>query len=108
DAARLRTIAPDSFLGPAELIEFAGPQRRLSDCEKLVELRRRHPRAGEHGMRLAAMMDLMLEQMHQETIAPFGLHRNVAIDSHDVVETFRRQRITENDQSLVNGGLGRL
>src|SRR5271154_1007418 len=65
----LRTIAPNTLLCPTKLSEFVGPKRRLFDGEELVELRRRHGCARQHRMGLPAMVDLMLEQVHQQAIA---------------------------------------
>ena len=56
-------LLPNTRLGPAELGEFGRAQRRLCDREELVELWRCHRRAAEHCVRLAAMVDLVLEQM---------------------------------------------
>src|SRR5947208_2103814 len=53
-------------------------------------------------------MDLVLEQMHEQAVAPFGLHPRVAIDTHDAVQQRRRQRIADGDQALVGGGLSTL
>ena len=61
-------LPPDCRLGPAEFVELGGAQRRLGDREELVELRRRCSGAAEHRVRLAAMMDLMLEQVQQKAI----------------------------------------
>src|SRR4051812_36825924 len=56
-------------------------------------------------MRLAAMVDLVLKQMHQQPVAAFALHPRVAVDPYDIVEPVRRQRIAEPDQALVHRGL---
>jgi hypothetical protein len=44
--------------------EIPGAQLGILRQKKLVELRRRHRRAGEHGVHLAAVVDVVLEQMH--------------------------------------------
>ena len=52
----------------------------LSTAEKFIKLRRCHPGTGEHGMHLAAMMDLVLEQMQQQSDTAIALHRCLAQD----------------------------
>ncbi len=59
-------------------------------------------------MRLSTVMDLMLKQVHQQSVAALGLHAGVSVDPDEAVEQLRRQRITEREQALVHGGLGRL
>jgi len=54
------------------------------------------------------MMDLVLEEMHEQAVAPFGLYPRIAIDPHDVVEEQGRQRIAGCDQALVDSSLGTL
>ena len=100
-------IAPDRRLGPSKMFELIGPKWRLAGRKEFIELRRRDARAGQHGMRLAAMMDIMLEQMHEQSVAPLGLHFRVAVDFHDVVEACGRQRIAHRHQPPVDRGLRR-
>jgi hypothetical protein len=71
---QLRGLAPYLCLCPSKLSEFGRAQRRLRSREEFVKLWRWHRGAAEHRMRLAAMMDLVLEQMQQETIGTFQLH----------------------------------
>ncbi len=54
------------------------------------------------------MMDLVLEEMHEQAVAPFALYPWIAIDPHDVVEEEGRQRIADCDQALVDGSLSKL
>ncbi len=54
---------PDGLFGPAELGEFGLSQGALADGEELVELWRLFDRAGQHGVRLSPVMDLMLKEM---------------------------------------------
>ena len=56
-------------------------------------------------MRLPAMMDLVLEEMHQETVASLGLDACTAIDPHGAVKLVGHQRIAMSDQTLVDFGL---
>src|SRR3954447_5659145 len=51
------------------------------------------------------MMNLMLEQMHEQPVATFGLHAGVAIDPHETVEKLGRQSIADGNQALVDRGL---
>ena len=48
------------------------------------------------------MVDLVLEQMHEQAVAPFGLHPRIAINPHDAAKEVRRQRIADSDQALVD------
>ena len=57
---------PASGLGKAERPQFIAPQMLLAGQEELVELRRCNPAPGQHGMGLAAMMDLVLEKMLEQ------------------------------------------
>lgn len=96
---------PHCLLSPAEFAEFFCPQMRLIDREELIELGRLDRCSGEHAVCLPSMMDLMLKQMHQKTIAPFGLYPRIAIDSHHFVETVRGQTLADGDEPPVNCGL---
>ncbi len=51
------------------------------------------------------MVDLVLEEMHEQAVAPFGLYPRVAIDPHDAAKEIRRQRIADCDQALVDSSL---
>src|ERR1700688_5292621 len=99
-ARRLRP--PHGLLSPTEVAEFPCPQRRLIDREELIQLGRLDGRSGEHAMCLPPMMDLMLKQMHQQTIATFGLYPRVAIEFHHFVEAVRGQTLADIDETLVN------
>src|SRR4029077_9628695 len=104
-AARLSPawiIVPHSVFTPAEALELGLPERRFRDREELIELRRRDGRSGEHRMGLASMVGLMLKKMHQQAVAPFGLHPRLAIDPHDAVEQLWRQCIAHRDQAAVD------
>ncbi|MFC7610103.1 hypothetical protein [Teichococcus aestuarii] len=48
---RAEALAPHRLLAPAQRGELRRPQRRLPGGEELVELRRRHAGAAQHGMR---------------------------------------------------------
>src|ERR1700751_1810575 len=96
---------PDRLLAPAEIVELSGPERRLAGGKELVELRRRDARCREHGMGLAAMVDIMLEEMHQEAIAPLRLHAGVAIDPHGAGKTIRRQCLANRNQAPIDRSL---
>src|SRR5262249_37294041 len=95
--ARLRNqtlaVTPHRRLCPAERCELGRSQWCLGHGEELVELRRRNRCRRQHRMRLTAMMDLVLEEMHQQTIASFGLHPCFAIDPHGGLELVNSQRI---------------
>lgn len=59
-------------------------------------------------MCLPTMVDLVLEEMHEQAVAPFGLYARIAIDSHDAAKEFGRQGIADCDQALVDGSLSTL
>jgi hypothetical protein len=42
-------------------------------------------------VRLSAVMDLMLKQMHEQSVAAFRLDARVAVDPDKAVEKLRRQ-----------------
>jgi hypothetical protein len=54
------------------------------------------------------MVDLVLEEMHEQAVPPFGLYLRIAIDPHNAAEELRRQRIADCDQALVDSGLSTL
>ncbi len=60
---------PHGFFGPTKTVELGGPKRCLCR-KKLVELRRFDGCCGEHGVCLPAMVDLVLEEMHEQAVAP--------------------------------------
>ena len=59
-------------------------------------------------MCLPTMVDLVLEEMHEQAVAPLGLHQRITIDPHDVAKEVRRQRIDDCDQALVTSSLSTL
>src|SRR5262249_21746403 len=91
----------------SELLELAGAKRRFFCRKELIELRRLDARARQHGVRLPAMMDIMLKQMHEQPIAPLTLHFRAAVDLHDVIEASARQRVADRYQAPVDRGLSR-
>jgi hypothetical protein len=82
----MTTRAPDRLFRRAELGELACAQRGFVGAEELVELRRRDARAGEHRVRLAAMVDLVLEQMREEPRDGLRLHAHAAHDGDGLLE----------------------
>src|ERR1700733_3064442 len=82
--ADLRT--PDQRFGVAELGELRRAKMRFIGAEKFVERRWRDRRAREHRVNLAAMMDLMFEQMREQARdglvidTPAPLHRDLRIE----------------------------
>src|ERR1700733_1656196 len=57
-------------------------------------------------MFLPAMVNLVLEEMHEQAVAAFGLNPRVAIDPHGAAEEGRRQRVADSDQAVVDCSLG--
>jgi hypothetical protein len=57
---------------------------------------------------LPTMVDLVLEEMHEQAVAPFGLYLRIAIDPHNAAKELRRQRIADCDQAFVDSGLSTL
>ena len=60
---------------------------------------------GEHAMGLPPVMDLMLKQMHQQAVTPFGLHPGIAIDAHHLAEAVRGQVLADGDKPPIDGRL---
>ena len=76
---RAISLPPNRCLGRSKLVEFDPAQRCLCDREEFVELWRRRRRAAEHLVRLATMMDLVLEQMQQKAVRTLLLHACAAV-----------------------------
>ena len=93
-------------LGPSKLGELGGAQWRLGDREELVELRRWYGSAAEHRVRLAAMMDLVLEQVQQKAVGPLRLHARAAVHMDDPIWPGFVQRLAPGDQSAIDRRLG--
>ena len=72
---------------------------------ELVELRRLHARADEHGMGLAAMMDLVLEQVQEQPVAALGLDARIPVQSHSGAERLLRQGLADGNQPPIDGRL---
>jgi hypothetical protein len=47
----------------------------------------------------------VLEEMHEEAVAPFDLDTWITIDPHDAVKEIWRQAVTDRDQALVDSRL---
>jgi hypothetical protein len=48
------------------------------------------------------MVDLVLEEMHEQAVAPFGLYPRIAIDPRNATEELRRQRIADCNQARLS------
>ena len=90
--------------GPPQFGKILGPQVRLTGAEKLVQLRWLDRGAAEHGVNLAAMMDLVLKQMGQQAQATVML-RGVTGDGHDFAEVGVAHLLAIGDQPAVDVGL---
>lgn len=82
--------------------EIIGPNPGVEIEEIFIELRRLHDRAGEHGVRLTAMMNLMGEEVKQQIAAEFGKNSGAAA----VRRNLHPQRliglaIAQRDQLLI-------
>jgi hypothetical protein len=49
------------------------------------------------------MMDLVLKQMHQQAVAPFGLYPRVTVDANLFAETVGGQILAYLDETPVDG-----
>jgi hypothetical protein len=76
-----RSRGPDFAFLEAERGEIHGPQGRILGHEILVELGRWLGRAGQHGVGLAAVMDLVLEEVEENPVRPFHLDVPRTMDS---------------------------
>src|SRR5215212_2998780 len=77
--------APNPLLRPAQLRELRRAQRRLTRREKLIQLGRAYRRAAQHGVGLAAMMHLVLEQMQEQAVHPLALDGGAAMHGDDAL-----------------------
>ena len=89
ESSRARELVHDSSSPDLRLVEperrqLTGPQRRIAREQELVELRRRDAGAREHGVRLAAVVDLVHEEMRQRAVDTLAeMHAAAAIE-HDL------------------------
>ena len=75
--------------------------------EELVELRRGDGGAGEHGVGLAAVVDLVLEEVGEEGVDALGDDALVAaVDRDAAVEVGGGEAVAEGGEAAVGGGLG--
>jgi hypothetical protein len=58
-------------------------------------------------VRLAAMVDLVLEQVQQKAVGPFRLHARAAVHMDDPIRPDFVQRLAPGDQSTIDRRLGR-
>ena len=72
--------------------------------EELVELRRRDACAGEHGVGLSAVVDLVLEEMGEDGVDPLG-DRPAAVGRNPAVEVGAREPVAEGDEPGVGRAL---
>ena len=80
---------------------------RLARHQELVELRRLDVGAGEHGVRLAAVVHLVLQQVGDDMAAALALDAAVAaLEGDDVVERRFVQRADVLDEAGIGGRLG--
>ena len=105
--AQLRR-SPHRFFGPTKIVELVGSQRGFRDRKELVELRGADDCCGEHCVCLPTMVDLVLEEMHEQAVASFGLYLRITIDPYNAAKELRRQRIADCDQAFVDSGLSTL
>src|SRR6267142_1372363 len=101
-------MAPTQFLRSNQDYRTRWPEAALLRSKKLVELRWFDGCCGEHGVCLPAMVDLVLEEMHEQAVAPFALYPRIAIDPHGAAKEVRRQCIADCDQALVDDNLSTL
>src|SRR5688572_29341970 len=97
-----KSAAPDFILAPTELGKLRGAQRRFFRGKELVELRRLDSSRAQHRMRLAAMMNLVLEQMQQQPVHPLMLNATAAVDVDDAIEIFSAEALDEGDQPAIH------
>src|SRR5258705_5518641 len=81
------SAGPDRILRPTQLRKLRGAERRLSCGKKLVELRRTDFCGTQHRVRLASMMNLVLQQVKQQPIDPLALNVIAAADVDDTDES---------------------
>src|SRR5882757_7566014 len=99
------SAAPDRLLGPSEFCEFSCAERCLAFGEEFVELWWGYSSRTQHRVRLAAMMNLVLEQMKQQPVHPLVLNVIAAVDVDGAIETSRVQMLDDGNQSPVHFAL---
>jgi hypothetical protein len=58
-------------------------------------------------MRLSTMVNLVLNEMHQQAITPFNLDTRASIDPRLAAQVIRRQRVANTDEAPVYRRLSR-
>src|SRR2546430_445903 len=104
-ARRQGTLAPDRRLAEPELREVPLAQVRFPGAVELVELRRLYARSGKHRMRLAAVMDLVLKEVREETAQAIGSRAVAARNLHHGVQAVLAERFAQRDQAQVGRAL---
>src|SRR4030095_7968910 len=89
----IRALTPDRRFRKTDLGELGGAQMRFVRAEEFVELRRRDRGSGEHRMHLAAMMDLVLEQVREQPRRILGQDAGAALhgNRHDELRFAKRR-----------------
>lgn len=98
-------VLPDGPFVELQLLLFLLPKPTVAIEEELIELRRLDAGATEHRMHLAAVMDLMFEQVQQQPIDSFAHHTVDTHQLHGAGEVFLPQGFAERHQPLVGLGL---
>jgi hypothetical protein len=99
-------LLPYFSFSPSQLRKLAGPQQGLADGEELVKLRWWNAGTREHRMRLAAVMDLMLEEMQQQAVGAFGLYVILTMDPNGAIRSALVERIAGRNSASVGHGMG--
>src|SRR5438552_13837251 len=99
--SRYASERPRSFPPNTELSQFDRPQMRLVRTEELVQLRRLYRCAGKHCMRLSTMMDLMLEQMREQSRDRFCLNSRTTHYRHRPIEILLGKHCARGDQPSI-------
>jgi len=98
-------MRPDDVFIEAQSLEVVRTAMGLPLHEELVQLRRLHAGARHHGMRLSAVVGLVVEQVHQHPIDPVRLYVGSAVHVDGLPQRGGLESVAECDESRVDGTL---
>jgi carboxymethylenebutenolidase len=95
----------DLRLTEYQLREVRRPQVRLVGAIELVQLRRLHIRAGEHRVHLAAVVDVVLQEVGEDARHGVADHALASRQQHRHLEALVGERFAQRDEASIGGVL---